>query len=571
MRERMLLVAMGLAVGCGSAAPTAPSVGMTATAVAPTREMRLPGWPSVEVPASEVSPDFEALTVRVSNALEAAPPQDSELGEWAVAQRALHEDILRSSDATAPSSLLRALHLALDAALLENVYRVAVDILGSSMRIDDVAPAVEVLGTCVEPRNVDPLRAFVARCDALRRYWVDWQAWRAGPVWPEGCENTETGIEEITDHTSLGRPALFYEVRSLRPTAEEQALVRAASHAFQALVGDVELIGAREIEAARRATHTLRGLDGSECAMPPSVEARLAHAHPRLWVGSIDAHCPSWFHSEAVCSLSVTFTPISGSAEGLPGSRSIDLAGEPTLQEFVQAFPRLAAAPIDEEATRLANSAVGIYSPPPGEALRIEGYARAIAAPDIESSLHRIRSDIHACRDLDLSVPRGFSALLDLDPTGAVRGAQIDRGVTTGAQRGSCLASAFRNARFPQSEWEHREVTVYGTFALRTPVNVMTRIHSDDLYASWATDDPRVLERIQACVGAETEVRVINASVHIEPNGVASHAQGDASDATTTCLQNALIGSVWPCSGARDVAMRLCVGNPPAPPEPVRP
>ena len=98
-----------------------------------------------------------------------------------------------------------------------------------------------------------------------------------------------------------------------------------------------------------------------------------------------------------------------------------------------------------------------------------------------------------------------------------------------------------------------------------------TRVHADDPHASWATDDPRVLERIQACVGTETEVRVINASLHIAQNGVASHAQGDASDATGTCLQNALIGSVWPCSGERDVAMRLCVGNPPAPPEPVRP
>jgi len=185
----------------------------------------------------------------------------------------------------------------------------------------------------------------------------------------------------------------------------------------------------------------------------------------------------------------------------------------------------------------------------------------------IEVVLRRASTAVQACRDLDASVPWGIGARLHITPSGAVLDVLVE-GVT-GTQRIACVERAFRGARFPTSA-SAQDVRVRGTFGLNTPMTTHTRVHADDPHASWATQDPRVLERIQACA-SEPEVRIVNASVHVTPNGVASHVQSDASDATTTCLQNALIGSVWPCSGERDVAMRLCAGNPVAPPEPVRP
>lgn len=185
----------------------------------------------------------------------------------------------------------------------------------------------------------------------------------------------------------------------------------------------------------------------------------------------------------------------------------------------------------------------------------------------IEVALRRASPAVHACRDLDASVPWSISARLHIAPSGAVLDANVEG--MSGPQRIACVERALRAVRFPTSN-SAQDVQVHGGFGLNTPITTRTRVYSEDRYASWATDDPRVLERIQACT-SEPEVRIVNASVHVTPSSVASHVQSDAADATTTCLQNALIGSVWPCSGERDVAMRLCVGNPPAPPEPVRP
>jgi hypothetical protein len=66
-------------------------------------------------------------------------------------------------------------------------------------------------------------------------------------------------------------------------------------------------------------------------------------------------------------------------------------------------------------------------------------------------------------------------------------------------------------------------------------------------------------------------MHVIDGTLHIGANGIASRVEGDATDATSVCIRDALVGSVWSCGQEREVPLRLCIGNPEVPPEPVRP
>ena len=341
---------------------------------------------------------------------------------------------------------------------------------------------------------------------------------------------------------------------------------------MRAHVGSVEMVTHVERDRALESTRALLDLEGNACAEPPSVDARLAHRHPRLWVGSVHATCPAAFNTEEVCRLTVSYSATSGSEEGLPASLSVDLASRtPTQADWMFAAGALSIAPVDEDATAMAHASVGILAARPSLGTSLQGHSLEIASEDVDVALAQVSHAVGACRDLDVSVPRGIDARIEVGPSGQVVALRLDEERVTGLRRRACVEGALRTLRFPSSLAPSREVSVYGNFGWNTPSNTQARVRSVDSHAGGVTGDPRVLERIQACVGTETEVRMINASVHIQPNGVASHVQSDASDATTTCLQNALIGSVWPCSGERDVALRLCAGNPLAPPEPVRP
>jgi hypothetical protein len=413
------------------------------------------------------------------------------------------------------------------------------------------------------------LHPWAARCEAMGRYWQAWDAWRAGPVWPDGCEDSSGPIREITDESSLGRPAVYF---TWSPTShwspqDERTLLRAAREATREHLGDVDVLPESEVEAARDAHAAMRGADGLMCAWPPRVGTLLARHHPRLWVATITAVPP--IGADTVSHLAISFTAVSGSPEGMPAGLTADVGNAASADQFAIAMQSLVAEIPDARFSNLGSFGVAGRHVP--DAIDLSGFSDAMPVPRISEALLPVGPAVQACRDLDASVPERIDAQLEVAADGSIRSVRLDREAMSGPDRMRCVSAALRTVRFEPSTARARLVSVYGNFGLNAPQTNRTRVHAEDPYASWAVGDPRVLERIAACTDATPNVRVINASVHIAQNGVASHAQGDASDLTGTCLQNALIGSVWPCSGERDVAMRLCVGNPPAPPEPVRP
>lgn len=574
MRERMLLVAMGVMVGCGSAAPAPVAPADVATEPAPQRRIELPGWPTIEVEplSSETERTLEIVTAGYASL---PAPTERDARAWRTWIRAETDSIqVLGALARQPGPTRdRAVRVALVAAYMEAQFFAmshgqASALLGPRGQ-QPRSSRDSILRSCAGLAVAnEALHPWAARCEAMGRYWAAWDAWRAGPAWPDGCEDSSGPIREITDESSLGRPAVYFTWSSTSHWSpqDERTLLRAARDATREHLGDVDVLPESEVEAARDAHAAMRGADGQMCAWPPRVGTLLARRHPRLWVATITAVPP--IGAGTISRLAISFSAVSGSPEGMPAGLTADVGAAASANSFATAMQSLVAEVPDERFGALVLGTTGRHFP---DAIELSGFSDAMSVPRISEALIPVGPAVQACRDLDMSVPERVDAILELASNGSVRTVRLDRESMSGPARMRCVSDALRASRFDASTDRSRLVSVYGTFARNTPRTNHTRVHSEDRYASWAVGDPRVLERISACTDASPNVRVINASVHVAQNGVASHAQGDASDATTTCLENALIGSVWPCSGERDVAMRLCVDNPPAPPEPVRP
>jgi hypothetical protein len=339
---------------------------------------------------------------------------------------------------------------------------------------------------------------------------------------------------------------------------DEARLAEAVVRALRAQVPDVDVVSASEQEAAEQAFIRMRSPEGHACALPPSLDEQLVSAHPRLWSVHVDARCR---RRARRCALVVETEAVAGSAEGMPRTlQTLVETTHPTIDAWEEAASRLAPGSPDEASYPFSRCVGMSYHVLPENFC---GESAALDDAELDAALAPIRPALESCRDADSALSIGFRARLDVASDGSVSEVRLE--FVPGPRRIACMTAAFRRARFPPTA---AVVVFHGWFEANTERPPM-REHFDEDYRDW--DQPAVISRLGACVGPETPVHVVDGTLHIARNGITSRVDGEATDATSVCVRNALVGSVWPCTGERHIAMRLCIGHPEVPTEPVRP
>jgi hypothetical protein len=415
------------------------------------------------------------------------------------------------------------------------------------------------LEACVALGEVDArLSPWTQRCGALIAYWRADALWRRREVWPEECPEVHNNFVAVPDvlMTRPERPALALHIRSELSPRDEARVTAAVARALLARMPNAQVIPAREVRAAEQAFIAMRGFDGGECAAPPTTDERLAHAHPELLSLEIEALCHR--HSGTRhCALRVQSNYFPGHAFR---PLQVCVEGEPTVAAFEEAAAHLTTGLSVGEDSRCLQS-LGHQLPP-----SLFGESASLESSEVNAALASIRAAVQACHDVDLAWAGIFNMRLDVARDGRVRRVDIEH--VPGPRRIACLTRAFRSARFPAARMPF-VVTGYGWFQHGTRPTVPMRARAEDQNRDGF--GYQVNTRLQACVASNSPMHVIDGTLHIGANGIASRVDGDATDATSVCIRNALVGSIWSCGQEREVPLRLCIGNPEVPPEPVRP
>ena len=555
------MVALTLAcTACASAPAPIPTPAPEAPEPT-TAQLSLSGLPDITLPHSSRTATLrEALAlVEATRAREPnvwAPPEERQARRDADAQATLDvENIVASLGNSVEAQAARVL-----LALLREqfVYRESRSHPPSESQHADRDHALEA---CVALGASDArLAPWTQRCGALTTYWQAYAARAARPfwdrawVWPEGCPASADHPWQSSNEVSLGRPALALHVSSDLSPRDEARVAAAVGRALLARMPNAEVIPEAELQAAEQAFVAMRGLDGQACAAPPSVDARLAHTHPELWSVSIDARCRRDYGTRRCALLVQSFARATAAFGRLEAS-----VESPTVAGFEEAASHLHEQ--HEERPSRCFWSSGHVAPE-----NMCGESASLENSDIDAALGPIRDAVQACRDTDVAPASHFRVRLDVRGDGHVR--EVDIAHVAGPRRIACLTRAFRDARFPAAQMPV-VVTVYGWFEANNTgwVPVRSRVGDDNRDAF----EPRVRDRLRACVAPDSPVHVIDGTLHIAANGLASRVDGDATDATSVCIRNALVGSTWSCAGERDVPMRLCIGNPVRATEPVRP
>jgi hypothetical protein len=419
------------------------------------------------------------------------------------------------------------------------------------------------LEVCVALGEADArLAPWTQRCGELIAYWRADEAWQQRELWPTACPPRSYGgtVAGPMNPMAVGRPALVVHIDSELSRPDEARLADAVVRALRARVPDADVVSASDQETAEQAFIRMRSPEGHMCALAPSPDEQLVPAHPRLWSVHVDARCRRRARG---CALVVETEAVAGSAEGMPDAVQALLEDtHPTIDAWEDAASRLAPGSPSEALHPASRCVVlvGYHALP----RNFCGESSAFDDAELDATLLPIRPEVEACRDADVALSGGFRVRLDVAGDGSVSDVRrID--FVSGPRRVACMTAAFRRARFPPTA---AVVVVRGWFEHNGAWPRM-RAHFDEDYRGW--DEPAVRSRLDACMAPESPVLVVDGTLHIARNGITSRVHGEATDATSVCVRNALVGSVWPCTGERDIAMRLCIGHPEVPTEPVRP
>ena len=573
MRTQLSMVVLAGLIGCAGQASvpptaTAPPLGPTPTATLPSTErFSLSGLPDITLPTSPHTTLLREalLAVETTRAHEPppAPPWGPAYDAWIAWADAGAAAVLRVDRIIVPlGDSVEARAAKVLATLLREqlLYRVP----SSSRRLLSFSQPERdrALEVCVALGEADArLAPWTQRCGELIAYWRADEVWQQRELWPEACPPRHVGgwLVGPMNPTAVGRPALVVHVDSELSRPDEARLAEAVARTLRVKVPDADVVSASEQEAAEQAFIRMRSPEGHACAWPPSPDEQLVSAHPRLWSVHVDARCRRRAHR---CALVVETEAVAGSAEGMPDALQTLLeTTHPTIDAWEEAASRLAPGSPSEASHPFSRCVGFTYHVPPENFC---GESAAFGDAELEAALAPIRPAVEACRDADVALSGGYGVRLDVASDGSV--SEVRRlDFVSGPRRVACMTAAFRRARFPPIA---AVVVVRGWFEHNAPSPRM-RAHFDEDYRGW--DEPAVRSRLAECVDPESPVLVVDGTLHIARNGITSRVDGEATDATSVCVRNALVGSVWPCTGERDIAMRLCIGQPEAPVEPVRP
>lgn len=557
MRIRQWMVALTLAcTACASTPAPIPTPTPQAPPEPTTAQLSLSGLPDITLPHSPRTAALrEALAlVEATRAHEPGGEASEAWRLWgnAGARATLRvERIAASLGDSAEGQVAQVLRTLLREQL---IYREALCLRFSSEA--QRADRDRALEACVAVGESDArLAPWTQRCGALIAYWRADAAWRAGPHWPEGC--SDDAPMESMNRTATGRRALALRIHSDLSPRDEARLAATVQRVLLASYQDAYAIPEREQRAAEDSFVAMRGVDGQQCASPPHADERLVRTHPGLVSFWVEAQCRRQ-HGTRRCVLTVHFAP--GARLWFETLEAPVEGQRPTVADFEEAASHLHERQSEEYASRCALRSDHLAPE------NMCGESASLEDSDIDAALGPIRSAVQACRDTDLAPASHFRVRLDVAGDGRVHEVDIDH--VPGQRRVACLTRAFRNARFPAAQMP-AVVTVNGWFEANTTQSVPMRARVEGEDSNWS--DARIFERLQACVDADSPVHVVDGTLHIAANGIASRVDGDATDATSVCIRNALVGSAWSCAGERDVPMRLCIGNPVRATEPVRP